>query len=375
MSWDSVIGQQRVKQLLRTMFESGRIPHAMIFHGPEGTGKDAAALMFARALNCEAGGFEPCDRCETCRSMMTLRHPRLKLVFPMPSREDESTAVDKLSDDELEEMNAMIAMKAENPYHRMGMAKAAGIKISSVRDVRKEAAFRSGARGRTVILISEADRMNTSAANALLKTLEEPSGDLLLLLTTSRKDSLLPTIISRCQLLRFDLLRESEILDALLQQPDIDPEDARAAAPLAGGSFGLALQLAREGGLISREDVLTYLRAVVAYNPHKLMERIQTILGKEDRQAFIRFLVAVAGWFRDVLAVQSGAGDRLLSADLREPITKFAEHYPDADCSAAIDEIEYCIDLVGKNVHLANLMIVLSQRLRRCITQDGIASR
>lgn len=375
MSWDSVIGQQRVKQLLRTMFEGGRVPHAMIFHGPEGTGKDAAALMLARALNCEAGNFAPCDRCESCRSMMTLRYPRLKLVFPMPAKDDESSAVDKLTEDELEEMNAMIAAKAENPYHRMGMAKAAGIKISSVRDIRKEAAFRSGARGRTVILISEADRMNSSAANALLKTLEEPTGDLLLLLTTSRKDSLLPTIISRCQLLRFELLPQREILDALLRQSEIDPEDARDAAQLCGGSYGLALQLAREGGLISREEVLTYLRAVVAYNPHRLMERIQVILGKEDRQALIRFLVAVAGWFRDVLAVQSGAGDHLLSTDLREPITKFAEHYPEADCSSAVDVIESCIDLVGKNVHLANLMIVLSQRLRRCITQDGMALR
>ena len=375
MSWDTVIGQQRVKNLLRTMFDSGRIPHAMIFHGPEGTGKDAAALMLARALNCDAGGFDPCNRCEHCRLMMTLRHPRLKLVFPMPSKDDESSAIDKLSEDELEEMKALIDMKAENPYHRMGMAKAAGIKISSVRDIRREAAFRAGGRGRTVVVITEADRMNGSAANALLKTLEEPSGDLLLILATARKDALLPTIISRCQLLRFDPLRDSEILDALLRQPDIDPEDARAAAPLAGGSFGLALQLAHEGGLVSREDVLTYLRAVVAYNPPKLMERIQVILGRDDRQALIRFLLVVAGWFRDVLAVQSGAGAYLLNTDLREPITKFAEHYPDADCSAAVDEIERSIDLVGKNVHLANLMIVLSQRLRRCITQDGVASR
>ena len=99
------------------------------------------------------------------------------------------------------------------------------------------------------------------------------------------------------------------------------------------------------------------------------MERIQSILAKEDRQTLIRFLVAVEAWFRDVLAVQSGAPDRLLSADFREPITKFAEHYPDADCTRAIDEIEECIELVGKNVHLANLMIVLSQRLRRCITE------
>ena len=374
MSWDTVIGQQRIKNQLRSMFESGRIPHAMLFHGPEGVGKDAAALMFARALNCSEGGFDPCGRCQSCLTMKTLRHPRLKLVFSMPSKDDESTAVDKFTEDEIEEMNGQIEAKAENPYHHISMAKAAGIKISSVRDIRREAAFRSEQHGRTVVVVSEADRMNTSAANALLKTLEEPTGDLLLILTSARKDSLLPTIISRCQLLRFDMLRDAEILEALLRHPDIDPEDARAAAQLSGGSYGLALQLAREGGLIKREEVLAYLRAVMTYNPNKLIERIQAILAQDDRQTLIRFLVAVAGWFRDVLAVQSGAAERLLSADFREPITKFAEHYPDADCSRAVDEIERCIELVGKNVHLTNLMIVLSQRLRRCITQNGSAS-
>jgi DNA polymerase-3 subunit delta' len=299
--------------------------------------------------------------------MESLRHQRLKLIFPMPSKADEDSAVDKLSEDELEEMNAQIDVKAENPYHHISMAKAAGIKISSVRDIRRESAFRSGPSGRTVVLISDADRMNSSAANALLKTLEEPSGDLLLILTSARKDALLPTILSRCQLLRFDILSDEEILTALRRQPDIPLDTAAAAAQLSGGSYGLALQMAREGGLIKREDVLTYLRAVVKYNPQYLMERIQAMLAPEDRETFIRFLVAVASWFRDVLAVQEGAGDRLLNSDFRDSITKFAEHYPDTDCSRAIDEIERSVDLVQKNVHLVNLMIVLSQRLRRCI--------
>ena len=374
MSWDSVLGQQRVKHLLRSQFDSGRIPHAMLFHGPEGTGKDAAAIMLARALNCREGGFEPCGRCPDCQTTAALRHPRLKLVFPMPSKPDEDSAVDKFSEAEIEELNAQIDAKADNPYHHLGMSKAAGIKISSIRDIRRAASFRAEGRGRTVVILSGADRMNSSAANALLKTLEEPSGDLLLILTTARKEALLPTIISRCQLLRFDPLREDEIREALSRQPDIDPADAHTAAQLAGGSYGLALQLLRDGGLIRREEVLDYLRAVVTANPQKLMERIQAVLSVDDRQALIRFLVAVGGWFRDVLAVQSGAADRLLSTDFRDSITRFAEHYPDTDCSRAIDEIERCIDLVGKNVHLVNLMIVLSQRLRRCITREGIAA-
>ncbi|MFA6234631.1 MAG: DNA polymerase III subunit delta', partial [Bacteroidota bacterium] len=91
MSWERVIGQQRIKRLLRSMFESGRIPHAMLFYGPAGVGKDAAALTFARALNCGEGNFEPCGRCSSCVAMESLRHQRLKLIFPMPSKADEDS--------------------------------------------------------------------------------------------------------------------------------------------------------------------------------------------------------------------------------------------------------------------------------------------
>lgn len=365
MAWDRIIGQQRVIQLLQRMHASGRIPHALLFHGPEGVGKEAVAIEFARVLNCERGEWEACGTCPSCRAMVKLQSPHLHLVFALPSRDDEKSAVDKLSADEIDEMNAQIAEKAENPYHRITMPKASGIKISSIRDIRREASFRSG-KGRTVVLICEADRMNTQAANALLKTLEEPSGDLLLILATAHKDALLPTILSRCQQLRFDVLNEHDILSGLQRQQDVERDNLDAAAHLAAGSFRAALELAREGGLVERDEVLDYLRSVVLANPVRLMQRIQGILDREDRQTLGRFLVSVASWFRDVLALQEGA-ETLINADMRDSLQKFADHYPEANCSRAVDEIEYSIALISKNVHLATMMTVLSHRLRNCI--------
>jgi DNA polymerase-3 subunit delta' len=366
MSWERIIGQHRVKQLMRRMYESNRMPHAMLFHGPEGVGKDAVAIAIARTLNCEGGAWDPCGSCAACRGIAALRHPSLKLIFALPSKDDEHSAVDKLSADELDEMNQQISEKAENPYHRIRMSKASVIKVSSVRDIRKEASFRAGKGGRTVVLISEADRMNSSAANALLKTLEEPGGDLLLILTTARKDALLPTIVSRCQSIRFDPLSEDDIRDGLLRERDLQRDQVDAAAHLAAGSYAAAMEMAREGGLLSREEVLQYVRDVVLNNPVKLHARIQGILGKEDRQTLVRFLVSVASWFRDVRALHEGAPG-LINSDLREPLEKFAAHYPEADCTRAVDEIEHVIALLQKNVHLATVMIVLSHRLRSCI--------
>jgi len=349
------------------MYEQQRLPHALLFFGPEGSGAEAAAIELARVLNCETGDWETCGTCSSCTAMHTLRHANVRFVFPLPSRDDEGSALDKMTDEEMREINAQIDEKAANPYHRIVIPKASGIKISSIRDIRKVTAFRASAKGRTVVIILEADRMNPAASNALLKTLEEPGGDVQLILTTSRKDALLPTILSRCQLVRFDTLHEREIRDALRVRSDAPADVIEAAAHLSSGNFALALELADSDTEIRRSDVLDYLRAVVSANPITLHDRIQQVVGKEDRQSVIRFLVAVSSWFRDVLALHEGAGDRLLNTDLRDSIERFAEHYPGTRCSDAVREIESVIEMIQKNVHLVNVLIVLSQRLRKCI--------
>ncbi len=362
-----IVGQQRVLALLKTLFERGRLPHALLLYGPEGSGKEAVAIELARALNCERGTWEACGACESCVRMRTLQHPRFHLVFPMPSKEDESTAIDKFKEDELAEYREQIELKAANPYHRIAMAKAQGIKISSIRDIRHASAFRAGGGGRTVVLICEADRMNTNAANALLKTLEEPTGDLLLVLSTAKRDALLPTIVSRCQQVRFDPLTATDIEAALQQVPDADPARIPVAARLSAGNYRLALELATDTALIDRAELRMFLVAVVRNDPVELMQKISKFGARDDRRALLTFLAGLEGWFRDVLAVQVGHREGIINTDLEESIVKFAQHYTGTDAAEAIDAIEDVIDRLQKNVHVTTLLIVLAQRLRRAI--------
>lgn len=362
-----IVGQQRVLALLKTLFERGRLPHALLFHGPDGSGKEAVAIELARSLNCERGTWEACGACASCEKMRTLQHPRFHLVFPMPSKDDESTAIDKFKDDELAEYREQIESKAANPYHRLAMAKAQGIKISSIRDIRHASAFRAGAGGRTVVLICEADRMNANAANALLKTLEEPTGDLLLVLSTAKRDALLPTIVSRCQQLRFDPLATPDIEAALQRVPEADPDRIPVAARLAAGSYRLALELATDTGLIDRTELRTFLLAVVRNDPVELMQRISKFGAREDRRALLAFLAGLAGWFRDVLAVQAGFREGIINSDLEESIVKFTSHYDATNAGEAIAAIEDVVEMLQKNVHVTTLLIVLAQRLRRAI--------
>ena len=369
MSWSSIIGQQRVSRLLRRLYETDRLPHALLFHGPPGVGKEAVAIELARVLNCESGRWEVCGMCQSCRRMHTLQHPHLKLIFALPSRdrEKDESPLEKLSDAEIAEIQEQIEEKAANPYHHISLSKGSQIIIGSIRDLRHEAAFRSTGQGRTVIVICDAEKMNQSAANALLKTLEEPTGDVLLILCTSKKDALLPTIISRCQQVRFDMLSDEEIRHALERSQGVDPDAIPLAVQLSSGNYAQALELVESESLLKREQILAYLRSVVKDDPADLMNRFKDIIGKDDRKSVVLFLAAVESWFRDVLAVQTDNPELVRNVDLRDSLEKFANHYRKTDCAAAITHIENIVDLIQKNVHLVTALIVLSQRLRRCI--------
>ena len=370
MAWNDIIGQQRVKDLLRHLHESGRLPHAMLFFGPAGVGQDAMAIELAKALNCETGTFDACGTCASCRQMGTLQHQRLKLVYGLPSRQDEKTALDKMTEKELEEINEQIAAKAQNPYFTITIPKAAGIKISSIRDVLRESSLRASERGKTVVLVMDAEQLNKNAANALLKSLEEPTGDMLYILTTAKRDLLLPTIVSRCQQIRFDFLSEEMIMEGPRQRLDVDEQDAKVAAHLSGGSFGTALQLLEDDALRSREDLLAYMRALAKYNPNDLVPTLQKFTSELERSELIFFLASVQSWFRDIEAIRNGLADQIQNEGLREPLEKFAAHYTGAECKKAIEEVDFAIDKVYKNVHLMNILLVLSQRLRKCIVSN-----
>jgi DNA polymerase III subunit delta' len=373
MSWNTIIGQERVTRLLRALWERGRLPHALLFHGPDGVGKEAVAIALARALNCARGTWDPCGVCESCRQMTALRHPNFHLLFALPAKPEEESALEKFSASELAEVNALIDAKAADPYLHLEYPGANTIKISSVRDLRRASSFRATGIGRPVALLCDAHRLtygSNNAANAFLKTLEEPSGNMLIILATSQPDALLPTIRSRCQSVRFDPVPEQALRNALARDPDIPSENVDLACRLADGSVSAARDIAREGGLERREAVRYFLVAVVTGNAAEMHRRIQDYVGDDKREAE-RFLRSVAGWFRDVLALQSGAGDRLRNVDLAETLGRFHAHYPEVRCDEAVGQIERMIDLIRKNVHLSLVMTVLAQRLRRCIVPAG----
>ena len=211
MAWNAIIGQEKVKNLLQKAIIDNRIANSYCFWGLDGIGKDALAIEFAKSANCinpiiYGNTIQACDSCSSCKEITNLQSQSLEIIFSLPAGKTPDGHSDdpiaKLSDEQIDLIQEQIALKAENPYHKISIPNANQIKISSIRGLKKKLTLTSGSRGRRFVIISNADEMNSESANSFLKTLEEPHDNITIILTTSRPDTILPTILSRCQQVR-----------------------------------------------------------------------------------------------------------------------------------------------------------------------------
>ncbi|PIE63318.1 MAG: DNA polymerase III subunit delta' [Desulfobacter postgatei] len=190
---------------LTYMVQTDRIPNALLFHGPRGTGKNKAALFFAQAANCHSDNGRPCNICTSCRKISAEMHP--DMIFLAPADNKKMITISQIRD-----MGSIIASRAN------------------------EAAFR-------MVCIRHADLMNPQAQNALLKMLEEPPERTFFILTAEQAAPLLPTILSRCRRIDFQALSDHDIKKILCTQYGLDPETAYIVSKTAGSDIDLALRL------------------------------------------------------------------------------------------------------------------------------------
>lgn len=253
MSWDDILGHDEAKRLLQAHLASGEVPGAYLLVGPEGVGKRRLALTMARALNCAAATSRPCEECQPCRQIARGTHPDVHLLSPGGASEQ--------------------------------------IKIEDIRRLLSRVALRPfGARVQVAVL-DGAERLTEEAANALLKALEEPSAFTRFLLITSRVSDCLPTIVSRCQLIRCGPLSPDALKRILVDTQGLEPRVADAVARRAGGSVSAAMdlaarwaQLAQVAARLAEEPSTTWIAAPLP----------------ETRQDVAQFLDGLMGWLRDV---------------------------------------------------------------------------
>jgi len=374
MGWNTIIGQQRVKDLLKRTIERRQTAHAYLFYGIRGVGKQAMAIEFAKTMLCSRSEADACGECASCRKAASLQHPDMRLIFPLPVGKGEQTGddpIDALETDQIKTLREQIALKAANLYHEIQVPKANFIKINSVRNLKRTSSYTSVEGSWKVFLIFDADKMNAEASNSLLKTLEEPTERTLLILTTSEKDRLLPTIISRCQLVQLSPLRDEEIILALQEREHVTPDEAVLAAMLAQGSYNVAFGSLSQNLSVERKEVLDFIRVSLGWRERSRVELIDGLASSKDRNATEQWMKMLQTWLRDALVLRDAAGQRARSVAGDKDLQSFVEKFPKANLERAISVVDRRIALVRKNIYLHLLFMVLSFDLNRALTEGN----
>ena len=283
--FDDILGNYQIKSSIKNAVMTGTANHAYIISGIKGSGKKTIAKAFASALLCE-GENPPCGNCQSCRMAESGNNP--DIIFPVP------TKTKTISIDDIREQ--IIASASVKPY--MFKYK--------------------------IFIIDEADKMTVAAQNAFLKTLEEPPGYAVFMLLAESIESFLPTILSRCALLRTEGVASGSIRSLLISR-GIDPEKAAVAAEYSRGSIGEALELAENEDFIAMRDDITAILSGI-YDKENIDVMLLGEYFNNTYKGDRRITDIAALWFRDLLTAKvTGDEKYIIQKDKKDMLFEAAE--------------------------------------------------
>jgi DNA polymerase-3 subunit delta' len=323
MAFSHISGQTKAITVLRNALRHQRVPQAYVFAGPEGVGKKFTALMLAKALNCHELEDDACDRCNSCHKIDEGIHPDVRVIAP------------------------------EGQF----------IKIDQIRALQKDAGYKPFEGRKKVYILDQAEAMRAEAANSLLKTLEEPSTDCVLILITANVYALLPTVMSRCQFVRFAALGIEALAALLMREKQVEAERARVMASLAEGCPGRALAMDAQETLDKRQR-MEHLLAMLSsglQDVRVLFDQVEQL--SRDKAAIQEFLDILLVWYRDMHLLREHGDARLVANADAAPRLKEAAFQRPASHIRRLFEIVYQtkMDLLrNANLQLALEVMLIS---------------
>jgi DNA polymerase III subunit delta' len=325
---------------LQQILKCGRLPHALLFTGIDGVGKRSAAVRLAMAANCvdylarlrpdekaelpDKSFMPPCGQCNPCLRIAAGTHPDIAVIQP-----------------------------------ERGV-----IKIAQVRNLCQTLSMKPFEGEMRVAILTDAHLMNPSAGNALLKILEEPPEQTLLILTAGQAADLLPTIVSRCQHVRFNPVSRTALSESLIQDHGFGTDEASTLAALAGGSFPRALAMKHSAWMGRRDWLITELDRLGASPLHVVLALSEKL--SRNRDALSDVFEIMLSWFRDLLMVTRDPA-KVINLDCLDLVRKASRRYPPERLICSVNAIITAQSHVEArtNVRLSmdHLLLLIRQQL------------
>lgn len=360
----SIKSQQKAALALDQIIESNKIPHAFLFKGSEGIGKEFLAFQFAKAL---ADKYLPKTLAEiSLMSIEKLNEPHIKYIYALPRGKNENDThgpFEKLSESDLEIIQSELAKKVKNPFYKLQIPKANTIKINSIRDITKFLSISFEDITYRVVIISDAHLMNESAQNALLKSLEEPPKGVIIILCTAFAERLRETIRSRCWIINFNPIYDEELIDILFKYFSTEKSLAEKVVPFASGSITSALELLENDFEDLRDRTIRILRYSFGKRFHSAFSEFSEISDSQDQLQFKLLIKMIITWLNDLHRFKIGYNNYFFSQHL-DTLQKFNAKFPDMELNGVTNRIDSIGKSLKNNINLntaiGNLIAELS---------------
>jgi DNA polymerase-3 subunit delta' len=322
VSFSDILGHNKQLEILKRSLEKDRLHHAYLFLGPEGVGKKTTAFSLAMAVQCLESAHDSCGGCNHCVRVQTGNHPDVRLVEPVAGKKE--------------------------------------ISIQQVRDLEKELSFRPFFGQKKIAILDPASLMNFSSQNAILKTLEEPPGDSLLILISTSTGELLPTLLSRCLHLSFAPLPVELVANYLISKKGLKQEEAESLAALTMGSLGKALTTDAAETMETRKKWAERLCALGQSNYREAVAVAEELSGA--REESLKFLEWAQGWYRDVLIYRvTGSSQGICNLDMMKKIERQSAVLSSDRILSLLSEAGRAVAKIQRNVNrrmaLENLFV------------------
>ena len=322
-----IVGHEWAVQYLRRSLRNERGAHAYLFAGPESIGKSLLALRLAQALICETGGPDPCLTCRACKRIAKGNHPDVRGIS--------------------------LATQAAND--KPDAAKSKVLRIETVREWQRDIDLRPFEASRRVFMLDDAQALNEAASNAMLKTLEEPPSYAVLILIAQGAGDLLPTIVSRCRVLRLRPLSRDVVARALQERYNVAAGDAALIAAWSAGRIGWAFRAVEEPNLLEEQqqrlDVLIQLGAASRVARLRWAEERAKEYRGGEHTAAVEWLRLWQSWWRDVLLLRSGNPSAITHLDRQEELNMVAQGLSLAQVQQFLVQLDTTRQQLAENVN------------------------
>lgn len=345
MPWDSLSGHERIVGQLRRNFSSGRFPHALLFVGPPGIGKRTLARLLAKALLCEdrpESELEACGRCAACQMVEGGSHPDfIEIARPEDKQE---------------------------------------LPIRVIRDLCVNFGLKPARGNRKVAIVDDADDLNDEAANAFLKTLEEPPPGATLILIGSSAELQLETIVSRCQVIRFEPLDQEALYKLILKRGIAsNAEEAHRLAQLGEGSVSRALEFADGTFERFRRELLDLFALPHGFSATEVVSRLNSFVKQDakesadQRRRASMFVGELTRFFRGTLWQTAGLESPSADPDDRKAAIALAERLEPEDLFLAIERCLDAVYQIERNLYLPMIIDSLVHDLGKALNPKAVS--